>query len=420
MTTPRQDREFREALTGSVPSSEAPLRSPGQASQATPPGAVPTADLSGTLTVLYVCNFADVVGGGEESLLSLVDVLRRTAIRPILVVPGQGEIAAWCLGAGVPVRVLPMPTFKPLPGWQNVRAVRALMSLLASQVVDLVHANGSRAMLYAGVAARRLRVPVIWHVRIADPDPWLDGLLLRLATAVIANSRATAGRFAGRGAADKVQVIFNGVDLERFRPAAPDPSLRGTLGIPPGGPVVTYVGRLEHGKGPDVFLEAAGRVHADDRGIWFLVAGDGPMRPALEARARAAGLPVVFAGRRRDLLPILHLTSVLVVPSRQEAFGRVLIEAMAADVPVVATRVGGIPEVVTDGQTGLLVPPGDPAALSAALLATLRQAETTRARVRAAAAAVRARFSLAEHAERVAALYARLVAHRGTHGSRSR
>jgi glycosyltransferase involved in cell wall biosynthesis len=400
------------------PSSAPPLRSPGRASQATPAGSVPTGEVGGGLTVLHVSNFADIIGGGEESLLGLVEALRRKGVKPVLVVPGQGEIAAWCMGAGVPVRVLPMPTFKPLPGWQNVRAVRALMSLLASEAVDLVHANGSRAMLYAGIAARRLRVPVIWHVRIADPDPWVDGLLLRMATAVIANSQATAGRLSGRGGADKVQVIFNGVDLERFRPAAPDPSLRGALGMPPGGPVVTYVGRLEPGKGPDVFLEAAGRVHADDGGIWFLVVGDGPMRPALEARA--VGLPVVFAGRRRDLLPILHLTSVLVVPSRQEAFGRVLIEAMAAEVPVVATRVGGIPELVADGQTGLLVPPGDPAALSAGILAALRQAEATRARVRAAAAVVRARFSLTEHAERVAQLYARLVVQRGTHGNRSR
>lgn len=399
---------------------EAPSRALGRAIRATPAWSALTPDARGTITVLYVCNFPDVIGGGEESLLGLVDVLRRTAVKPILVVPGGGEIAEWGRGAGVPVRVLPMPTLKPLPGWRNLRAVRALAALLPDEAVDLVHANGSRAMLYAGVAARRAGVPVIWHVRIADPDPWLDGLLLRLATAVIANSRATAGRFAGPGAAHKVQVIPNGVDLDRFCPGAPDPVLRQALGIPPAGPVVTYVGRLEHGKGPDVFLEAAGRVHTEVRGTSFLVVGDGPMRPALEAKARVADLPVVFAGRRADLVPILHLTSVLIVPSRQEAFGRVLIEAMAADIPVVATRVGGIPEVVVDGETGLLVPPEDPASLAAALLATLRQPEATRARIRAAAEVVRARFSLTGHAERVAALYARLVSHRDTHGSHNR
>ena len=383
-------------------------------------GVVPPSGTWAALTVLYVCNFPDVIGGGEESLLGLVDTLRRRTIRPVLIVPAPGEIAEWAVGAGAPVRVVPMPQFKPVPGWRNVRAVRALAGLISDEAIGLVHANGSRAMLYAGLATLRSRVPLVWHVRIADPDPWLDGLLLRLAKAVITNSRATADRFRGRRAADKIQVIWNGVDLERFRPGAPDPALQDTLGIPPSGPVVTYAGRLEHGKGPDVFLEAAGRVHAEVRGISFLVVGDGPMRPALEAKVRAAGLPVVFAGRRTDLPPILHLTSVLVAPSRQEAFGRVLIEAMAAGVPVVATRVGGIPEVVADGETGLLVPPEDPASLAAALVATLRQPEITRARARLAAEVVRARFSLTEHAERVAALYARLLPSRGSHGSHSR
>ena len=134
----------------------------------------------------------------------------------------------------------------------------------------------------------------------------------------------------------------------------------------------------------------------------------GPLRPALEARALAAGLPAVFTPRRPDLLPVLHLCAALVVPSRQEAFGRVLIEAMAAGVPVVATRVGGIPEVCLDGRTGLLVPPEDPVALASAILATLTQPEATRARVRAAAKDVHTRFSLTRHAERVATLYTQL------------
>jgi glycosyltransferase involved in cell wall biosynthesis len=368
------------------------------------------AGATGPLAVLYVSNFADAIGGGEESLLELIRELPRTAVRPILVVPARGEIAGRAERAGLPVEVVPMPSLKPLPGWRNIVPVRSLAAILARHAVDLVHANGSRAMLYAGLAALRERVPALWHVRIVDRDPWLDGLLLRLAAAVITNSRATAGRFARRtGAAGKVHVIPNGVNLARIRPGAPDAGLQRALGLGPEGPVIAFAGRLEHGKGPDLLLEAAVGVQRERRDAQWLFVGDGPMRPALEARALAAGLPAIFAARRQDLLPVLHLCAALVVPSRQEAFGRVVIEAMAAEVPVVATRVGGIPEVCLDGRTGLLVPPEDPAALAAAILATLGDADATRARVRAAAEDVRARFSLTDHARQVEQVYRALI-----------
>jgi len=181
------------------------------------------------------------------------------------------------------------------------------------------------------------------------------------------------------------------------------------LGTPTDGLVIGFAGRLEYGKGPDIFLEAALRVHKDFERVTFLFVGNGPMRADLEMRARATGLPAVFAGHQPDLLPVLHLCAVVVVPSRQEAFSRVLIEAMATEIPVVATRVGGIPEVCTDGRTGLLVPPEDPPALAHAIMATLNEPEATKSRVRAAAEDVRSRFSLEAHAGLVSKLYLSLL-----------
>src|SRR4030095_2821641 len=158
--------------------------------------------------------------------------------------------------------------------------------------------------------------------------------------------------------------------------------------------VVGYVGRLEPGKGPDVLLAAAERLVLKLPAVALLFVREGPLRESLAERASAAGVRVVFAGRRPDVPALLRACDVIAVPSRQEAYGRVFIEAMASHVPVVASAVGGIPEVCADRLTGLLVPPEDPEALAAALAATLADTTATATRVKAAAADVAARFDI--------------------------
>jgi len=367
--------------------------------------------VSEPVPVLLMANFADRIGGGEESFLGLVRGLDRRRFAPHVHVPGEGGMAIELRRVGVPIALRPLPTVRPWTVLAGGRAVRDLRALLSARRIRLVHAHGSRGALYAGLAARRSRVPVIWHVRIVDRDPWLDGLLLRMSSAVVANSAATAGRFRGRsGSATKVHVVANGVDLERFSPGAADAGLTKTLGLPPEGAVVVYIGRLEHGKGPDLFLQAARVAQRTLPQARFLLVGDGPMRAGLEADARAADVRATFVGHQADPRPFLGMAAAVVVPSRQEAFGRVLIEAMAAEVPVVATRVGGIPEVCVDGRNGLLVPPEDPGALAGAIVSTLTDSDATRARVRAAAVDVRARFTLATHVERIQQLYDAVLA----------
>jgi glycosyltransferase involved in cell wall biosynthesis len=158
-----------------------------------------------------------------------------------------------------------------------------------------------------------------------------------------------------------------------------------------------------------VLVDAATRLHAKLPATAFLFVGEGPLREALTARAATAGLPACFVGQRDDVAALLRLCAVVVLPSRQEAFGRILIEAMAAGVPVVASAVGGIPEVCVDGVTGLLVPPEDADALAVAIALTLTDQAATQARVTAATADVHARFALTAHGARVEAVYARAL-----------
>ncbi len=361
-------------------------------------------DGAGPPTVLLMANFAGLVGGGEASLLALAARLDRARVRPIATVPAEGEVAERLRALGVPVTVLPLPSVRPWTFPGLAQALGRVRALLAAERVALVHAQGARGALYAGLARGRSGPPLVWHARVADRDRWLDPVLARLAHTIVANSGATARRFRAWPAA-RVVVVPNGVEIGRFAPGPPDRALRAALGLPAEGPIVGYVGRLEHGKGPDVLLAAAERLQQKIPAVSLLVVGDGPLAPALAARARAAGVRLTLAGQRGDVAALLRLCDVVAVPSRQEAFGRILIEAMAAERPVVAAAVGGIPEVCTDGVTGLLVPPEDPDALAAALAATLSDPAATTARVRAAAADVATRFDMTTHAARVHAVY---------------
>jgi glycosyltransferase involved in cell wall biosynthesis len=361
-------------------------------------------------TLLLMANFADVVGGGEESLLGLAASLDRRRLRVLGAAPGDGEVTARLRALGVPTTILPLPAIRPwlLPG--ALRALYRLRVLLASERVALVHAQGSRGALYAGLAGRGLGVLLVWHVRAADPDPRLDGLLARLAAAIVANSGATAARLLGRPRATaKLAIVPNGVDLARFAPGPADLGLRESLGLDAYTPVVGYFGRLEHGKGVDVLIDAAARLQGKLPPTVLLFVGDGPLHEALVARAAAAGLPACFAGHRDDVPALLRLCAVTVLPSREEAFGRVLIEAMATGVPVVASHVGGIPEVCIDGVTALLVPPEDVDALAVAIALTLTDEAATQARIQAARADVRGRFGQSAHAARFQELYTRVL-----------
>jgi glycosyltransferase involved in cell wall biosynthesis len=358
--------------------------------------------------LLLVSNHAEIVGGGEISLLALLEGLDRSRWAPTLVVPGEGAVAARCRSLGIPVRAVPLPSLRR-PGWAAPRSVFALRGLARGSGARLVHANGSRAMLYAGPACRLAGIPAIWHVRIADRDGPLDRLLAGLARAVIVNSRAVGRRF-DWALPGKVRCIHNGVDTARFAPRPAPQGLRASLGLPEGAPVVASVGRFVAFKGYATLLEAAHLVRAAAPDAHWLVVGDGELRGDLEARRRALELEgcVWFTGWREDVPDLLALCDLFVLPSLGEHFGRVLIEAMAMARPVVATDAGGVPEIVIAEETGLLVPPGNPKALAEAVLALL--ADPARARDLGAAGRRRAEacFSLRRHVEAVEAVYREL------------
>ncbi len=176
------------------------------------------------------------------------------------------------------------------------------------------------------------------------------------------------------GTKENVRVIYQGLELDVITRAAVDRNrLRGSLRISDADMVVGMVARLEPVKGCRFFVEAARQVLAQVPNCKFLLVGDGSLRPELERLVDGVGLKdkFIFTGWREDAAALMTVCDILVLPSLNEAVGMVLIEAQAQGIPVVATEVGGIPEVVTDGQTGSLVPPADSGALAKTIVSLL-------------------------------------------------
>lgn len=283
----------------------------------------------------------------------------------------RGDLAGEVEALGWPVVALGLP-----PGLRP-RAVVRLAGLFRRGRVDVVHTHSEGPMLYATPAARLAGVRRVIHTRHHGPDL---GSSRRALAAMALVSRAVdrvvcvAGDGARCGAAEgvpaaKLVTVHNGIDLERFAYSGPRP----------GGPAVV-VARLIPEKDHPTLLRAAALAAAAEPGFRLEVAGDGPCLADVRALAGALGLGAVvkFLGRVDDVPGLLGRAGLLVLPSWLEGVSLTLLEAMARGLPVVATRVGGNPEVVDDGATGLLVPPRDPPALAAALLAVWRDHDLAR------------------------------------------
>jgi L-malate glycosyltransferase len=268
------------------------------------------------------------------------------------------------------------PTEFPLHSLASANTVRQMWRFAQwcrEHRIQVVHACDFYANVFALPAALRARVPVRFGSRrdVALPERTsgqqrLQRFVYQLAHRVIANSTAAAQRLVEEGVPDwKVVTIANGLALELFQP-------RGTV---PRRRIVTTVANLRPGKGHDVLLKAAARVVRRIPDVRFRIVGDGSRRADLERQATALRISaqVEFLGHREDVPQVLRESDVFAFPSFMEASPNALIEAMAAGLPIVATRIGGIPEAIEHERNGILVPPGDDRALAAAIVRVIER-----------------------------------------------
>lgn len=323
------------------------------------------------------------VGGAEQCLVALATRLDRERFEPVVYClgPRPESAEASCVpaleAAAVPIHCL---------GARGVRdalgALRGLHRLLASQQPDLIQTFLFHANLLGRIAARRAGVPhVVCGLRVAERHSrwhlWLDRLTQRLVDRYVCVSKSVADFSHNEGGlpSEKLWVIPNGIDVQKY--PAPSAADFASLGVASGRRVVTYVGRLEPQKGLSWLLETASGWLNRLPDCDLVLVGKGPDRQELEQGCQRLGLSsrVHFAGWRKDIREILAASSLLVLPSRWEGMPNVVLQAMASGLPVLATDVEGVRELLGPQADAQTVPYGDTEAWTARILELLADPE---------------------------------------------
>ena len=339
-----------------------------------------------------------ILGGAQENTLYTAIGQHRDPRFDVTLLVGvdefaEGDLHSEAKAAGVRVVVEPL-LVRPIRPWTDVRVIYRLARFMRAGRYDVVHTHSSKAGIVGRIAARLAGVPVVVHtlhslVFHEYQSAWTNRFYIALKrfcapmsqVIISVNDRTMRGAIAKRiGKPEQHVTIFSGMELEPFLTVRDQLSVadaKRRLGIPPDAPVAGKVARLFELKGHEQFFDAAAEIARQEPRAWFLLVGDGPLRPGLEARAKALGIAdrTVFAGRvpPTEVPLCLQAMDVAVHTSLREGIARVLPQAGAVGKPVVTFDLDGGPEVVRDGVSGYLVPPLDTKLVADRVVALFRE-----------------------------------------------
>lgn len=333
------------------------------------------------LRVAHVITESNPFGGAQRNTLLTIDGLVRGGHQVDLLCGAGGELIERAAESGADVTVLPDLVRRTQP-LRDLSTLRALQRIFRARRYDVVHTHSTKAGWLGRVAAKAARVPIIVHTVHGFPFP-IDGRLRsRVLTAIegwvargtdcsICVADALRREVATWTAPPRPRVvtIYSGIDFAGLASQASPEAVRSALGLGDSWPVVGTVGHLRDAKAHEVLIDAVAIVRQRHPRLRLLIVGEGERRAVLTAHVRAAGLceNVRLLGERHDVADLLGAFDVYAMSSLWEGVGRAMTEAMYRGLPVVATAVNGVPELVVHGETGLTVPVRDPRALAAAI-----------------------------------------------------
>lgn len=339
------------------------------------------------LKILVIDDVAEI-GGAEVSLISLLQNYNRQKYRLIPVIPGRGGLSRRFDELRIPYKIVKMNRLEDTRNpivllfyiFRFIIGVMTITFLAKKENICLVHTVTQRAHLYGGVAAKLCGIPFVPWLQDYPTNIWIRAMLQLIlkftASVIVVNSRSTEKMYAGdRKITSKTTLIYPPTEMRLFNPDISPIKVKKELGLSDNYPIVGLIGHINPVKGHTVFIEAAKYVIEQFPAARFLIIGgivfhkDVAYANQLKKLAREKRLTneVVFLGFRSDVPEIIASLDIFVLASLTEPFGKVVVEAMAMKKPVVATRVGGVPEIIEHGKSGILIPPGDAMTLAEAI-----------------------------------------------------
>lgn len=363
--------------------------------------------MSDSLTVLHT-ESSSGWGGQENRTLQECLGLKKLGCRPVILCRPESKLGARAKAEGIAVY------FHPLRGSYDMGAVWFLMRLIKKEHIDVISTHSGTDSFVGAIAgrlsSRRPRIVRTRHLALPITSKATYSVFPHKVVAVSAYVRDYLVR--GKGIPEgKVISIPTGVDLKRFDPDKTPNTFRRSITSDEGALIVGTVAILRRKKGHHVLLDAAPAILGEVPDAVFVFAGDGPQRENIEARIKSLGIEknVRLLGLRPDVPEVLKGIDLFVLPTLQEALGTSILEASAMGKAVVASSVGGVPEVVVNGQTGLLVPAEDAPALATAIIRLLKDRELRVNMGKNGRKLVEAEYSTVKMAEKMRSLYVELT-----------
>lgn len=370
--------------------------------------------------VLFL-DHADIFGGAEQSLLLLIKYLDKEKYLPVVGLTANSPLAKQLNELGVETVTLKLPQLKGLKQplkllktvWDGVKEVKAV---ILKEQIDLVHGNVFRASIYGALAAFLAKKPFVWHVRdINQQERFIAFFLGLLATKIVAISNAVKlalPRFLQR----RTTILANAVPLAEIEQNCQlAPSIRQRFSLPEDAVIVANVGWLAPWKGQELLLKVAKKVLAVKEDVFFLIVGEAAhpkhnqWLDKLKKEAQALNGKVIFTGAVANIWEVMCHINLLVHCAKEEPFGRVFLEAMACQKPVVAFAGGGVAEVVEDGKTGYVIPYGDLDLMSQKILALASDEKKSQAFGKAGYERLKSNFEIKKQLRQLEQIYASIL-----------
>jgi glycosyltransferase involved in cell wall biosynthesis len=362
------------------------------------------------------------MGGAENLMTSYLQHLDTSFFEPYvcaLQVRDGNPIGVKLEEMGIPVDLLPVDHLRDLT------ALPRLIRYMRGRKIDLIHTQLEFATTFGNLASKILRIPSVCTLHtLSDPEKgskerrrlvvmwWILRHFCDRVIAVSEETRQIHLRVSGNSP-EKVITLYNGIEVDAFHDLEKEQAIHlvEQLGIPASGKILTTIAVLRPPKGIQHLIDAMPAILEAIPDAYYLIVGDGEHRAELEARAKSNKVNdhVIFAGYRSDIANLMAISHIFVLPTLGDALPTVIAEAMAASKPVIASAIGGVPEMVSDGKSGILLPAGDSQKLAEACIQLLQKTEEAEAMGKYGRQVALERFNIAEQVKKTEAIYKDLL-----------